>query len=275
MKQWNNTASLRAYWTEMSTEQMDDLLQDELGREVPDGDKVRLMLQILEARDTLTPAEAEEAANAAWDKYTAASQAPRRKKRPARTFIKIAAVAAVLLLVIGVLPQNAAAENFWQRLARWTDSIFELFTPGGPTIDQVDYEFVTDNPGLRQVYDAVVELGITEPVVPMWLPEGYELTEIEQHHTPSKDFLVATFFNGNHTVVFEINKYTEKTPNVYHKDVVDSSKVEIAGRNHNVIQNDGTWVVVWEKDNIDCSLALDCQEEELNQVLFSIYAMEE
>ena len=43
--------------------------------------------------------------------------------------------------------------------------------------EQPEYVFETDHPGLQQIYDAVVEMGVTEPVVPMWVPEGYDLVE--------------------------------------------------------------------------------------------------
>ena len=53
--------------------------------------------------------------------------------------------------------------------------MFAFFSPDEPTQAIEEYEFRTEHPGLQEVYDAVAGLGVTEPVVPMWIPEGYTL----------------------------------------------------------------------------------------------------
>ena len=44
---------------------------------------------------------------------------------------------------------------------------------------------------------------------------------------------------------------------------------------YNITRNNDWWVAVWTKDNIECSIALDCQEETLRRILDSIYTMED
>ena len=41
-----------------------------------------------------------------------------------------------------------------------------------------------------------------------------------------------------------------------------------------ITQNNGSWGAVWTKDNIECSIILDCQEDTLRRILSSIYVIE-
>ena len=49
---------------------------------------------------------------------------------------------------------------------------------------------------------------------------------------------------------------------------------EAAGIDHFIVKNTDAWVVVWTKDNIECSISVDCQEDELDRILRSIYTKE-
>ena len=82
--------------------------------------------------------------------------------------MQIASVLVAITLLFALLPTQANAETWWERLARWSDDFFSFFNPNESEMTEDVYIFQTDNEGLQQVYDKVVELGITEPVVPMW-----------------------------------------------------------------------------------------------------------
>ena len=47
---------------------------------------------------------------------------------------------------------------------------------------------------------------------------------------------------------------------------------EISDTTFNILRNKGIWVVAWEKDNIECSIFVDCQENVLYEILDSIYS---
>ena len=191
-----NTTGLRGVIEQMSTEQLDEMLQHELEKESVDESAVHLIMEVLEKRDQDIPVEINPQIAAAWEKYQTRASVQSRVKFSFRSWpVRIAAAVAVVIALALAMPQSAEAEGFWERLSRWTDSIFEFFAPGDEVVAQ-EYVFKTDNPGLQQVYDAVTALGITDPVVPMWLPEGYELLQCEVTETPSKSFVHSRFENG-------------------------------------------------------------------------------
>lgn len=271
----NRKAALRQALERENTRTLDEKLREELESEAPDGDKVRLILRILKERDGETNREYAPETEAAWETYLERTSGGRRKgSRGGGWLLRAAAAAAVICVILLAVPQRVAAESFFERLMRWTDSIFELFSPGEEKNDP-EYEFRTDNPGLQQVYDAVTALGITVPVVPMWIPDGYELVDCKVDETRTKTRVSAEFTNKDDDVIFELTVYSENVSNEYYKDILPVQTVELYGITHNILRNDDVWVTICARDNLECFIYIDCHEDVLYEVLRSIYVMEE
>ena len=270
-----NTTGLRGMIEQMSTEQLDEMLLHELEKESVDESAVRLIMEVLEKHDQNVPVEINPQVATAWEKYQAHAPVQSRPKFSFRSWpVRIAAAVAVVIALALAVPQNAEAEGFWERLSRWTDSIFEFFMPGEEMAEQ-EYVFKTDNPGLQQVYDAVTALGITDPVVPMWLPDGYELVECEVSEMPSKTIVYAYFTDGKDAAILDVAIRNTESPRQYSKDENNAKIFEKGGVIHNVLHNDGWWTAAWVKDKIECAIYIDCQEETLYKILKSIYTMED
>ncbi len=272
MKEFNNT-SLRESLERLSTPELDAMLRAELEKEPPDEYAVRLILKVLREREADYPVETNEQIDKAWREYE-------KKTAPSQTnfrtpLLKVAVILLVCGLLLFTLPQEASAGSFFDRIAAWTESIFELFSPSDSGKVQKEYAFQTDHPGLQELYDTVTELGVTVPVVPMWLDSAYILEKCKVTETPIATRITATFLCENEETVFEFNIFSQNVAAEYHKDEPDAEKYERNGVVHNLFHNDGLWMVVWTRDNIECFLTIDCQEDTLHQILDSIYMMEE
>ena len=261
---------LRKELESIPSEQLRVMLHAETGKDVPDDDLVLTILHILEDREPDALPTESDREEAAWKLYR--KRVRDRKKR--RLHWKGLSHAAVLLLVVGLLfaaiPHEAEADNWWNRIARWTDDFFAFFREE-ETFRIEEYKFQTDNPGLQQVYDAVVEMGITEPVVPMWLPEGYELTEIKVYPMRDEEQLVALFEMPEKNIIYQVTVLATDKRELYPKDEVSVRQQEICGTTFNFMRNNEIWIVVWKKDNVECSIAVDCQEDVLYEILDSLY----
>lgn len=255
----------------MPTSELDELLNAELRRDAPDGELVRSILQILEDREVDQPVAITPEIQAAWDKFIARNQGRADRPKPtARSWvIRAMSIAAVVCLLICVMPVRAQAESWVEKLTRWTDSVLEFFIPTEATELHAEYEFKTDNPGLQKVYDAVVELGVTEPVVPMWIPEGYELFEMKVTPLIDKTKLHAYFTNAENNLIFQIDIPKSNVWHEYHKSESDASEYEYSGVKHYIIQNNSRWTIVWEKKNIECWISTG--EEDIYRIIKSIY----
>ena len=271
-----NTTGLRGMIERMSTEQLDEMLLHELAKESVDESAVRLIMEVLEKRDQNMPVEINPQVAAAWEKYQTPAPVQSCPKFSFRSWpVRVAAAVAVITALIFAAPQDVEAEGFWERLTRWTDSIFEFFAPGESKQVDVEYVFETDNPGLQQVYDTVIALGITDPVVPMWLPDGYELLQCEVTETPSKSFVYARFKCEEKTITLDIAIRNTESPRQYAKDEVNLKFFEKGGVVHSILRNNDRWAAAWVKDRLECVIAIDCQEETLYKILKSIYTMED
>ena len=271
-----NVTSIRQMLEQLPSETLREMLDKELHTEPVNGDAIRLIRSILREREkdiavVMTP-ELEKA----WEKYqrdTDKIWASSRRSRKIRswTMRAVAAAAMLVLLLIPVVPQEAGAESLWDALVRWTSEIVEFFGPGDNEHRIVEYEFKTDNPGLQQVYDAVVELGVTEPVVPMWLPDGYELVEFEIDDSPAVTRVHARFTCQKENIILSVDICNAEVSRTYQKDESPVDSYEHSGIAHQIFQNYENTTVVWSRNNIECHLVVNCQVDILHEILKSIY----
>lgn len=273
----DNNGHLRLELEQMPTQKLSELLHKELEKESVDGDLVRLIMQMLEARESKDEPDLNDACTAAWEQFKANCAEDKKRMadqpqvRNMRRLVSVAAVAAVLAILIFAVPTVSGTENVVELLGRWTSSVFDFFRPDAV---QPAYVFNTDNQGLQQFYDAVTDIGITQPVVPMWIPDGYELAEIKKTSTPTKVRLCAIYANSDKKIIFTIDLYGAEAPHKYETEETNTRSIEIKDITHYIESNDGACVAIWFRDSLECSLSADCQEDTLIEMLRSIYKME-
>lgn len=274
----NNVASRRAFLEQMPTQELDEMLQAELCKDNIDEDLVRLILGVLEEREADHPIENDEGIAAAVEKYTAyvdgIEATPAKPSRRWGMVLKVASVLLVVGLLFCIVPQAANAESFFELLARWTDSVFEFFNPGDDN-KQPEYVFETDHPGLQQVYDAVVEMGVTDPVVPMWVPEAYELQILQVLDQSSDKLIFSEFINEEQYILFNILLHSKEVSFKYEKDAKNVTILELNDVEYYVMSNIEEQIVTWVIDRTECSIVTNCKAEELYRLLESIYVLEE
>lgn len=272
MNQKFDMDDLRREWERLPTPDLEAMLHAELEKQTPDDDAVLQILHILEARERDLPLQLTQREKKAFESYR--HRVGNRNKKFPHWLSVAASVALILMLLVAVVPQQAKAETFWEMLASWSDKILEFFSPG-ERANPPEYEFRTDHPGLQQVHDAVVEMGVTGPAVPMWIPEGYELKELEIDETRTRRSTTATFWKEEDKLVVDITLYSSTVQHKYYKSDSDPEIIEINGQKHWIVRNADRWSVVWNRENIECFITLDCREDELHRILKSIYVMEE
>lgn len=271
----HNVTGLRESLEQLQTEELQTMLQTELERDTPDPDSVRLILSVLEDRESQANQQLTEQKEAAWQKYQMKLAGLRKKSvKHFNTLAKAASVVLIAGILVATIPGQAQAETFWEMLQRWSASLLEIVNPR-EHISSVDYAFKTDNDGLQQVYDAVLELGVTEPVVPMWLPEGYKITELTTNSSPVLTGLCTRFVNVQSEIIYKVTIYHGEPAHQFYKDNTHYETYEREGATYNLAQNGGWQIAVWAKDNIECSITIDCQEDTLRRILNSIYVMED
>lgn len=264
----------RQYLESLPTSELDEILYIELQNKNVDSNAVHMIMDVLKERESDDLIEISASAETAWNKYRAHSVEQTRCHNPYKCLLRVASIILMLALLMFALPQKAEAGNLWNRFIYLTDSVLEFFNPYGVNDHRVEYVFKTDNPGLQEVYDAVVTMGVSDPVIPMWLPDRYVLKECKSYGDASRRFVYSCFSMEEQDASFLVILETPEPLREYHKDDSDIIYHEIGGVTHAIMRNNDRWSITWVNGNIECHLTIDCQEDVIYKILQSIYAME-
>lgn len=272
----NREACLWERLDHMDSGQLNRLLQLELGKETRqiDQDLVCRILGLLENREAAQEFADDEAVQAAVEKYRAGCKHPAGRKKPKRWFWHMAAVAAMIMVLVMTVPRASGENLFVEFITNITQDVIAFFCPGQAN-NQMALEYRTDHPGLQQVYDTMTELGVTAPVVPSWIPEEYELTELETASVPAKTRVYARLEKDGKAIVLSYELYGIAATHEYLKGETLVGKYERAGVTHDIYENNEKYLVYWKQENVECFIVVGCQEDSLIRILDSIYMMEE
>ena len=240
----------------LSVEQMDEMLQAELEKEKPEEGVVLPILMELEKRENQQPVEP--------------GVIESRKKRRRSAFAAGIAAAAVLCIVL-FLPQTVGAESFFDVIARWTKDAFCFADPDKEGNMPQTVGFSTENPDLQRVYDQMTELGATAQVVPMWVPEGFDLVELKVTPMSSGEKLYAKFVKDGRIISLSYRVSADLLAPQYEKKDASVEKFETAGVKHYILINDEMFSVTWVADNTECSMVTDVEREDVYGMIRSIY----
>ena len=260
----------------LTSPQLDAILCAELEKKCADRNLILGILEILDEREKDAPLPKSlkvteekircEAWNEGFNKGKEASRKPMRK-------LASVAIAAMLILVFGVItPQALGAENIFTLIGRWTADFFAFdepeTMPEGEML-QEPYAFRTDNPGLQRLHDTVTELGITQRVVPQWLPVGYELEYIQVEQLPDSVKVHACFINGSQEIIITIRDLLEIPKFSYFKDETAVEMHECGGVLHYIMRNENVTNAVWCIDGVECQLRVG--KEDIYQIIKSVH----
>lgn len=251
-------------------------LRAELSREHPDRPTVSRLWEALRQQtaaepDPVTP-EARQKLDVLWQDYKATRDGTNTGKKISRSiYIKLSAAAAVLALVLCAAPIVAGSSALHEVFGSWCEKTFSFLNATEPTETQQPHVFETDHSGLRQIYDAATQLGITAPVIPAWVPEGYELTQLDQSWTPNGVSIYALLECDDSSIALMLHLNSQKDCYSYFKDSAKVEMLEYAGILHFILRNEQQTSVLWITDDLECVLSVCGGDVDIRQILLSIY----
>lgn len=259
-------------------EELRRMLTAELHKDASDADDafVRLLLTELQARGSDPVFTDDDAVVSACEKFQADVEKAQKPRK--RWYHSWMVTAASVVLVLGILffalPSVAQAGNIKAVLGWWSDSVFQFITPGEKPLVQ-EYVFETDHPGLQQLYETITELGITEPIVPSWIPAGFALTELKVQQIAEVYEIYAKFTSEEQHILIIMIPNLGKVAFQHEKDENLVNIWDLAGREHYVMSNINEQVVTWMANGIECTITTDCTKEDVYKIIKSIYTSED
>lgn len=258
-------------YDDMEDEQLRDILRADASKsegEESDVDEIFYIMELLakrrvekgEARDPVQALEAfkkrfypngivlDDENEVRSEKITAYS-AP---KRAAGWRRRLAAAAAVVaLLAVGVVSAGAAKFSLWETIARWTQETFHW-----GTVQETDNYVPTPDKQspCADLLDLLQQNNIPASLVPTWLPEGFELLEMQVVEQPKRRLVHAQFVKENESIVIQIHDQHDTNPYQFEQSEKD---MQIYSKNrvqYYIFLNNDATQIVWLVDHFECEI---------------------
>lgn len=267
----------------MTTEELEDLM-----RQMPlddiNTDYWNAVMDAYMRRADTQKSDVEAALNDFKDKYSGYkpvfsenSEAPRKtqisqqaiSKTGHRSFYHIGLVAAVaaVVLIAGTVTAYAFGYDLWGAVATWTKETFSFIVDGSKE-NEVSAS-TTPEPRLYGLYQALDDAGITQEVIPNWLPDGYEVKSLEATSEPLR--LFAVYCKDSNNILIQINRVDPSNSITFEKDAVDVEEYVVNDITHYLISNNDQTRAAWVNADLECSISGDISEDELKKMINSIY----
>ena len=189
----------------------------------------------------------------------------KRRNKPHR-FVKLkrlSLVAAVFIVIFTLFfSSTALGDSVWQSIAQW----------GRTTFGFSDRVATTEiNEELRSLHEVLAEHGITELVVPTWIPDGFELIDLDVFELPEYIVFSALFEDIERILVIQINALKNQIGTAYERNDEEIYVLPQNGIDHYIMSNMDFVTVVWSNKNYECSFSGDISKGDAMLMINSIY----
>lgn len=183
------------------------------------------------------------------------SDIPVPTKRKVTTFRwkrSIAVIAAVVAIVImSVVSVGAAKFNLWETIAKWTQETFHW----GTALDGNEQEPEVDGIlACRELQEALDQVGITEKLVPTWLPQGYSLVDIQSVERPTQRTFYAQYNNSEKSIIIQLRDYFDTNPTQAEQSNNATEVFCFNEINYYLFDNNDQIQIAFIKGHFECSI---------------------
>ena len=202
-----------------------------------------------------------------------------RRHAPLRRWVQVAVAAAALCVLLSVSVAAASGgRDLWKRLAQWTDEQIWLSEDQIVPADRDDLHIPEEQREYSSLREALEDYGLTRPVAPRWLPEGFELNNLAVEDMAGVELIFfASYARDGDYLVMQVAIYLDRedgnvgSTGSFQKDEGDPVLYEAGGVIHMLGTNAGRPIAVWANGPAECAVSGDITMEELERMIDSIY----
>jgi hypothetical protein len=289
-----------AYLNHLSTEQLEAFLcADSTSTGVENNEIIFHILDIIEARERISPTGRLPDVDAAWKEfqksYNTSEDGSRplhsgvrrnisheindnslsvqnpRKRRHVRYVVLCAAI--VVCFAVFVMPSVLGYSTFLEMISYWTDEQFYFRKPSNGAVSNVGNDQTVDAPtAFTDLQDALNHYGIHDTVVPQYIPDGFELLEIWVQEFPDFDALEfsAPYVKGTDNIVISFY-YGDRAGKVYEKNDQPVEEYWVGNAEHYIFSNNNNIMAAWYTNSLECSISTTLPIEDLKKITDSVY----
>ncbi|MGN1031099.1 MAG: DUF4367 domain-containing protein [Butyricicoccaceae bacterium] len=194
----------------------------------------------------------------------------KRKKRVFRRWAGIAA--AVLIVVFGSsIATQAWGHPLWDTIAQWTSETFGFVSDRDTASAETDEPALQENGQYGSLQEALAADGITEPLVPTWIPQGYQLDAVEVVPVEPNTCYTAIYGSDEEHLVISIRHVVDGSKSTFEKDGDSVEIYEENGIRHYIFGNLEAVGAVWFHGANECCIEGTVSRDEIKEMIQSIY----
>ena len=177
----------------------------------------------------------------------------------------LVATAAIFVIVIfGSVTARAFGFDIWEAIVQWTQETFHF----GNWSDSPDEGNKLPYASLQE---ALEKGDITVPLVPTWVPEDYELTDISVEHNPLKEKYRAVYTKEEQVLRITVQDYLKEKPIYVEQSDGLVEKYTVSGITYYLFSDINNLVkAVWINGSYECNIMGNVTIEELKKMIDSI-----
>lgn len=283
----------------MSTEELKELLyQDSLltDEQESDMDAILYIMEVVTKREAAEHPENSPSAEDAWKSFnelyrsddcdvnslyaddeedsaptlTVIPTPPIENSKPRKSnrhLFRVACIAAVLVAILlgGSLTAQASWENVWASVAQWTKDLFGFSSTSISSTPESLYSADNDPRDTLQRY------GITENLVPKWMPDGYYYVSIEVREAPNRLSFYICYSNEIEKIGMTIAVLSSSVTYTHEKTLSDALPYPVNGADYFIMENLEETTIAWTVDRYECSIGGNFSTEDAKMIIESIY----
>jgi hypothetical protein len=272
-----------SFLQEMSTEELQEILcrDMDLDRDESDVDLILNVMEVLDARENESKSEQDtenalvklreliDSRDAMFAEAVSSGKnnSSREKSgRNKRLWLRIGSIAAIVVLVIsiGFTAANAKGYDLWGGMVRWTKETFSF--------GEKKAAFST-NETFEELKEALIQNGITIPVLPTWLQEQYTFDDIRVYSEPSGCRITAIATSNENTLFYQLTSINENDPGDRKYEINGDSvqQYDVNGITHYYMTNEDSVLIIWANNNCQIMMEFSDSNIDAQKIIDSIY----
>ena len=215
---------------------------------------------------------------------------PASRPHPGRRRFRHTLIAAALIavLVVFALPAALGYQSLFKMIGVWSDEQFWFervevtptpvpgSTAAAPEISAAPEASASNAPEAeyQSLQEALDDYGVTEHVVPTWIPDGYVLNSISVREFPTSGRTTFSAYYENiegEGISIGIRMYSQLGGSTFEKDDAPIRLYAAGGVNHYIFDNCGYMTATWDVGNLVCSITVSSDETQLENLINSVY----
>lgn len=183
---------------------------------------------------------------------------------------RVVAIAATLVFLLGMIMTVGASKfDLFEIIAKWTKETFYTGKAISGNQMEADPDIVSMLP-YAELQAVLYDHGVTELIVPTWIPEGFEKQEFSSYELPQcKDYHVY-HRRGQEELSFEVKEWGGEVPLQIERSSSLLEAYTLSGIDYFIFVNNEQLQVAWMNNNYECWIHGNITLTEAKQMVDSI-----